>query len=75
MFSRTLLPPSSYSLRRAICPENMEIIWGTDSIHNWIKGPLAVLVPLVGTVGVGGTSVTKREIKRGDKNFQGSLQK
>lgn len=53
----------------------MEIIWGTDSIHNWIKGPLAVLVPLVGTVGVGGTSVTKREIKRGDKNFQGSLQK
>jgi len=53
MFWRTLLPPSSYSLRRAICPDNMEIIWGTDRICNWIKGPFAVLVPLAGTVGEG----------------------
>ena len=60
MFWRTLLPPPSYSLRRAICPENMEIIWGKDSIRNWINSPFAVLVPLVGMVGVGGIGVTEK---------------
>jgi hypothetical protein len=74
MFWRTLLPPSSYSLRREICPENKEIIWGKDSTRNWIKSPFAVLVPFIGMIWVGGTDITNREIKRGDKNFQRSLQ-
>jgi hypothetical protein len=60
MFWRTLLPPSSYSLKRAICPENMEIIWVKDSTHNWINSPFAVLVPLVGMVGVGSTGATEK---------------